>query len=354
MKTKLMMLAALVAAPAYADVTLETWGGSYSAAQLEAYTKPFTKESGVAVKIVDSEDPAGPLKVQTEAGNVTSDVFDVDSATALRMCEEGVLRPWRIEELPPGAGGEPAEADFLPGSMMECGVPMYMWSTIIAYDPEKFDTQPSTAADFFDVEKFPGKRGLPNNAKRTLYLALVADGVPGDQVFDVLRTPEGVDRAFAKLDTIKPHVVWWETGAQPGQLLADGEVTMATLYNGRLFTMNVDEGQDFRPIWDGQHLDTQVLVIPNDAPNMDEAVEFVKFATAAEQQAVFTQHISYGPVRKSSWPLVDVYKDGTTKMAEHMPTNEANLTNAVVDEPEFWADHGAELEERFSAWLVKS
>ncbi len=36
----------------------------------------------------------------------------------------------------------------------------------------------------------------------------------------------GVDRAFAKLDTIKDSVVWWEAGAQPPQLLADGEVVM--------------------------------------------------------------------------------------------------------------------------------
>ena len=84
-------------------------------------------------------------------------------------------------------------------------------------------------ADFFDIEKFPGKRGMRKLGKAMLEMALMGDGVPAAEVYDLLGTEEGVQRAFAKLDTIKDHVVWWEAGAQPPQLLADGEVSMTTV-----------------------------------------------------------------------------------------------------------------------------
>ena len=68
-------------------------------------------------------------------------------------------------------------------------------------------------------------------------------------------TPEGVDRAFAKLDTIKDEVIWWEAGAQPPQLLADGEVVMTTAYNGRIFNAMIEENQPFELFWPNQILD---------------------------------------------------------------------------------------------------
>ena len=103
-----------------------------------------------------------------------------------------------------------------------------IWANVFAYDTTKFPEGPTTVADFFDLEKFPGKRGLRKGAKAVLELALMGDGVPAAEVYSVLGTPEGVDRAFAKLDTIKSEVVWWEAGAQAPQLLADGEVANCT------------------------------------------------------------------------------------------------------------------------------
>ena len=225
---------------------------------------------------------------------------------------------------------------------------------MIAYDKSKIQGDPpATVADFFDTQKFPGKRGLPKSPKRTLYLALIADGVPAAEVYDVLATPEGVDRAFKKLDTIKGDVVWWEAGAQPMQLLADGEVAMTTVYNGRVFDAMIGEGKPFGVVWDGQYLEINAFVIPKDAPRPEAALEYVKFATGTQPLANQAKYISYGPARKSSGPLVGKYQDEKTDMAPHMPTTEANMATAVLDNPEFWADHDAELTERFSAWLAQ-
>ncbi len=356
MKKMLILSTALVAtgfAASAQEVVVVSWGGAYEASQVEAYNKPFTEKTGIKVTMVAADNPASPLKAQVEAGNVTADVFDIEVSDAIRLCDEGALVEIDPAILPPAPDGTPAVDDFVDGALRDCAVANIVWGTVIAYDTTKFPNgQPMTAADFFDLEGFPGKRGLPKNAKRTLYLALIADGVPAAEIYDVLGTDEGVARAFAKLDTIKDSVVWWEAGAQPPQLLADGEVTMSTVYNGRIFDAIVAEGKPFDIVWDGQYMDLDMFAIPKNSPNPEAAMEYLKFATDTERLAGQASYISYGPARKSSAALVGKYKDGVTDMAPHMPTNPENMQNAVLDDPEFWADHDVELNELFNAWLA--
>ncbi|MEL7239096.1 MAG: ABC transporter substrate-binding protein, partial [Planctomycetota bacterium] len=215
------------------EVTVMSWGGAYTKSQVEAYHKPFTEKTGVKVNSVDSDNPAKPIRTQVEAGNVTVDVADVEYSDAIRLCDEGLIEPIDTSGLPAAPDGTAAKDDFIEGALTDCAVANIVWSTVYAYDTTKFSgDKPSTIGDFFDTKKFPGKRGMRKNAKANLEMALMADGVPADKVYEVLGTAEGVDRAFKKLDTIKNDIVWWEAGAQPPQLLADGEVSMSTAYNG--------------------------------------------------------------------------------------------------------------------------
>ena len=288
-----------------------------------------------------------------EAGNVTVDVGDVEYADAIRLCDEGLLEPIDAAALPAGADGTAAVDDFLPGALTDCAVSTIVFSTVYGYDSTKFpDGGPTTIADFFNLEKFPGKRAMRKGAKANLEMALMADGVPAADVYATLGTPEGVDRAFAVLDKIKAETVWWEAGAQPPQLLADGEVAMSTAYNGRLFGAAVGEGKPFVTVWDGQVYEYDLFVIPKGAPNLEGAMEFVKFATSTQALADQAKWISYGPARKSSGALVGMYQDGKTDMAPHMPTSAENLTNALPSSYEFWVDRDSELNERFNAWLA--
>ena len=253
--------------------------------------------------------------------------------------------------MPPAPDGTPAEEDFLEGAITDCAIANIVWSTAVAYNTELLDGKPTSIADFFDLEKFPGKRGLRKTAKATLEMALMADGVPASEVYDLLETPEGVDRAFAKLDTIKDSIIWWEAGAQPPQLLADGEVVMSTAYNGRIFNAAVAEGQPFEILWDGQILDFDLFAIPKGAPNKENALKFIAFATDTQRLADQAKWISYGPARRSSSALVGKYIDGKTDMGPHMPTSPEALRNALVNNFEFWADRDTDPNERFNAWL---
>ena len=200
-----------------------------------------------------------------ETGNYKTHIVDAIPAYVATLCDEGMLESLDWEKL----GVTPD--DMLPGAAHECGIGTISWSTVYAYRSDVFsDDPPKTWADFWNVEKYPGKRGLwKSEPNATLEFALQADGVPADQVYEVLRSPGGVDRAFAKLDEIKDHVIWWNSGAEAPQLLADKEVVMTTGWNGRFYNAIVDDGQPFVLVWDGQGMDYDFWVIPAGHPEMD-------------------------------------------------------------------------------------
>ena len=162
MKTSLILGTALVlvaTASRAEEITVMSWGGTYSQSQVEAYQKPFTAETGITVISVDSDNPAIPVKAQVEAENVTTDVVDIEYADAIRLCDEGLLEEIDPAILPPAPDGTPATEDYLPQALHECATAIMVWSTVIAYNTEAFpDGAPTTVADFFDTEKFPGKR----------------------------------------------------------------------------------------------------------------------------------------------------------------------------------------------------
>ena len=335
------------------SITAVSWGGAYTKSQIEAYHKPWNAETGNTVVSEDYSGGLAEIKTQVETGSVTWDVVDVELSDAIRGCDEGLFEEIDHSVLPAALDGTSAVDDFIDGALHDCAVGNIVWSTLIAFDKTKYANEPTTMADFFNIDKFPGKRGMRKSPKAMLEMALMGDGVPAEEVYDLLNTDEGLDRAFAKLDTIKDHVVWWEAGAQPPQLLADGEVSMTIVWNGRIFNAIAAEGQPFGLVWDGQIWDLDLFVIPKGSPNKDLAMEFIKFSTGTKPLADQASWIPYGPLRASSLPLIGTFhEDDSINMIDHMPTTEKALTNALQNDFEFWADNAYELNERFNAWLI--
>jgi len=350
----LALLGVASAASAQDSITVVSWGGAYTKSQINAYHKPFAEQFGVTVNSEDYNGGLAQVRAQVEAGNVTWDLVDAELADAQIGCDEGILETFDHGDLPTAPDGTAATDDFIEGTLHECGIGTIVWSTVVAYDTSKFgDSQPSTLADFFDLEKFPGKRGLRKNPKVNLEWALMADGVPSEEVYDTLSTPEGVDRAFTVLDKIKSEVIWWEAGAQPPQMLADGEVVMTSVYNGRVFNAIAVEQKPFDIIWDNQVWDIDLWIMPKGAPNKEKAMEFIKFSTDTQRLADQAKWISYGPVRKSSVPLIGKHADADIEMGPHMPTAPDNFKTALQNDFLWWADNQDELTEHFNAWLVQ-
>ncbi len=345
----LALMIAAGTAQAQQSLTVVSWGGAYTRSQVEAYHKPFTKKTGIAITSEDYNGGMAQIKAQVESKNITWDVVDLETSDAIRGCDEGLLERVKPSMLPPAPDGTRAEEDFIPGTLLDCAVGEIVWSTVVAFDRTKFPKgkQPRTLRDFFNVERFPGKRGLRKSPRVNIEWALVVDGVPINQVYEVLATPEGVDRAFSVLDRIKPHVVWWEAGAQPPQLLADGEVVMTSAYNGRLYNAMFKEKKPFVIIWDAQVWDVDLWGIVKGTRNLAAALEFVKFSTDTKRLADQAKYISYGPVRRSSMEKVNA------KVKPHLPTSPDNFANSLQNDFDWWADNQQEMDERFTTWLAK-
>lgn len=338
-------VAALLAPTAQAadkTMTIATWGGAYQESQKKAYFIPFAAKDGVKILTDEWSGETAKLKGMVEADHVTWDVVDVEPTHALQGCDEGWLEKIDYAKL----GGKDK---FVPGSALDCAVGNVAFAYVMAYDAKKFPNGgPVTAADFWDVKKFPGARSMYKGPKSTLELALVADGVPVKDVYTVLATPEGVERAFKKLDAIKPNVkVWWAAGAQPPQLLSDGEVALTTSYNGRIYDAVTKDKKDFKISWDAALLEFDMWAIPKGAPHKDLAESFVTFAAQAGPNAEQTRYIPYGPAR------IDAAAKVEASMLPNLPTAPEHAGSSFAVDDRFWADHNEELTQRFNEWLAK-
>jgi putative spermidine/putrescine transport system substrate-binding protein len=337
------------------DLVVVSWGGAYTASQQGAYHEPYMA-ANPDIKIINDDSANGAvakLRAMQEANNVTWDLVDMVAADAILSCDEGLVDEIDFDTaLAPAPDGTPASADFGDLLVSPCFIPQIVYSTTFGYRTDLVgDNPPTSIADVFDLEKIPGKRALEKKAINNLEWALLADGVPADQVYDMLGTDEGVARAFAKLDTIKDQVIWWEKGAQTPQLLADGEVVIGSTYNGRLFSVIEEEKQPIAMMWDWQVFDLDGWVVPKDAPNKAEVMEYLKWATDTQRLADQAKFISYGPARASSAPLVGKHATLGIDMAPHMPTDPNNAKNTLLYNFNFWADNVDDLNERFTAWL---
>ena len=343
------------------NLNVVSWGGAYTASQQKAYHDPYMK-ANPDVKIVNHDLGSGglaKLRAEVESGKVTLDLIDMTADAAITACDEGLA-----EQIDPDTwlvaapDGTPASKDFFAGTLTiggtNCFIPQIVYSTTFGYRTDAFKgKQPSTLADVFDLKTFPGKRSLEKRPVANLEWALIADGVPVKDVYKVLGTEEGVARAFAKLDTIKDQVVWWTKGAQPPQLLADGEVVIASAYNGRLFSAIAEKKQPIAMLWDYQAFDLDGWVVPKGVKDLDAVKKYLRFATDTQRLADQAKYIAYGPARYSSAALVGKHAELGIDMKPHMPTDPANSKTVLVFDYVWWADHRAELNERFNAWLAK-
>lgn len=350
---------AMSSANAETTLTIVSWGGAYQNSQIKAYHEPYMAQNP-DVKILNDESSAeavAKLRAMNEAGNITWDVVDVVAADAIRLCDEGLAVEIDPDEwLAAAPDGTPASKDFGDLLVSPCFIPQIVYSTTFGYRTDKVgDTPPTDVCAVFDTDTYPGKRSLEKRPINNMEWALICDGVPIADVYDVLETAEGADRAFAKLDTIKDDVVWWSAGAETPQRLADGEVVMGSTYNGRLFSVIEEEKQPVAMLWDWQVFDLDGWIIPAGLPDdrMEVIKDYIKFATDTQRLADQAKYISYGPARQSSAPLVGKHADLGIDMAPHMPTDPKNATNTFLFNYEWWADNRDDLDAKFQAWLAK-
>jgi putative spermidine/putrescine transport system substrate-binding protein len=334
-------LAFMSAARAQEQLTIASAGGAWQKAQHDAWYVPFAQKMGIKFNEEETSEGMARLQAMVQAKNVTDDVATVDTAEVLSACDSGVLVKLDWSKIAP-------RENFLPGAARDCGMGLDVYGDILAYNTDVVKSDPPTSVlALFDTKRWPGKRGMQKIAANNLEWALEADGVPVDQVYKVLATKEGVDRAFRKLDTIKKDIVWWQAGAQPPQLLASHEVVMTTAWNGRIQNPIDKEHAPFKIVWNNEIIEYDMISIPKGSPHLDLAYKYLAFVAAPENNAKLGVFIPYGPVVK------DAVKFVPPDTLPKLPTAPDHMQNALPIDMEFWADYGQDLNKRFNDWLAK-
>jgi len=351
-----MLVGGAYVASAAKQLVVVSWGGAYSASQQQAYHDPYMK-GHADIKIINDDsanEAVAKLRAQNEAKNVTWDLVDVVASDAIRLCDEGLAMEIDHDKMLAAApDGTPASKDFGNLIVSKCFIPQIVYSTTFGYRTDKVKEKPTSVCDVFDLKKFPGKRSLEKRPINNVEWALICDGVDPKDVYKVLDTKEGRERALKKLDTIKSEVIWWSKGAQTPQLLADGEVVMGSTYNGRLFALIEEKKAPVAMLWDWQVFDLDGWIVPKGTKNLDEVMKYLRFATDTQRLADQAKYISYGPARKSSAPLVGKHAKLGIDMKPHMPTTPANAKTTLLYNYEWWADNRDDMDQQFQAWLAK-
>ena len=321
------------------DLTVVSWGGAYQDAQKEVYFEPFRKQTGIRLIDESWDGGIGVLRTQVQGGNANWDVVQVESEELEVGCDEGLFETLDFGRI----GGKER---YITEAVHPCGVGAIVYNFVLGYDRDKVKDAPKTWADFFDTRKYPGKRALRQGPKTNLEIALMADGVPPGQVYEVLKTNEGVDRAFRKLDSIKKDLIFWKSGAQPPQLLASGEVLFTSVYNGRIDAANRNDKRNFGIVWNQSLFTIDSWVILKGSPNTENAYKLIDFMGRAENQSKLPLKIAYGVTNK------DANKDIPPERLKDLPTSEENFRGTIEVSSEFWLENIDRLNERFSKWAA--
>jgi len=318
------------------SLTITSWGGSYQDAQRKAYYEPFSHKFGIKI-IEDSPADNSKIMAMVKAKNVTWDVVDAGSYKCDNLGEEGYLEELDFNIID--------NRDLLDGFWSKWHVATIAWSELLGYRTDVFSgaNVPTHCTDIWNVKKFPGRRSLRDNPIFNIPLALLADGMELHEIYPL--TEAKIQRAFNKLDEIKPHInVWWTQGAQPPQLLTDKEVVMATGWNGRISTLKKD-GVPVDVVFPGSQLVGDSWIIPKGAKKKELSMLFIAWASLPENNWELSTMIDYGPVNKRS------FKRLTDETLANMPISK--VEQSIICDFSWWAHNYSDMVERWREWKLQ-
>ena len=329
-------------------LTVMTWPGAYGRAQASAQMHPYAAQKNVDVRTALWDGDLAEVAAMVQKHAYKADVIDLELPAAVKACHQNLLEKIDPAILPPGADGTPANRDFVPGAVGPCWVGGMVYSQVMIYSPT-LKHIPATLADFFDPKKFPGRRALSRaSAKFNLEMALLADGVAPADVYTTLETPEGLDRAFAKLTALRP--IWAHDSADALEWVKNGRAVMAAVLNGDL-----GKDKEFTPgvIWEHQLYELDVFGIPAGNPNKDRALDFILYATGSRPLAGMANWVAFGPARHSAIALVKNNPETGLAMRPLLPTAPENFVQAFAINDGWWLAHGEAIAPRWQEFVSR-
>ncbi len=331
------------------EITFTSWTGPYMRSQMLGFVRPYEEETGNSVDVAHYGGGIDEIRDQVESANVIWDVVDLTQADSLRACKEGLLEELDGVALPDGAGGEAYRDDFVDGALNKCGIGVIVWATAFAHRTDlEGEGTPTTIADFFDTTKFPGKRAIRNDPSVIMEWALIADGVAPVDVYSLLETDEGLERALKKMEAIRPGLQIWKKAKAPIRLLNTGEVAMSMIWATTGATESKKEGSNYSMVWDGRVIELDLFGIPKGSQNKEAAIDFIKYASSSKSLARMAKLLPNGPTRKSSLALL------SEDVLNQLPNGPAYEDQAYIrSDAAWWSDNYARLKEAFDLWIFE-
>ena len=342
-RTILTVTACVAAFPAMAQdqdtVAYASYGGAYQEGVRKAILDHLPSDHNMTV--VDYVLSGGIRDIRTK---VKADAVDIDVAELYGgLCdlavEEDLIIPLDYSKIP-NASGIPEHL------RKDHWVGFTAYTTVLAYNTDVYgDNPPQNWADFFDIEKFPGTRATGMTTPATnLEMALLADGVPKDQVY-----PIDMDRAFAKWEEFKPNItVGWTTGAQATQLATSEEVDMLAIWAARIDAA-IEEGAPFAYALNDAVMDVECLVVPKNSPNPEGAMALINHLLDPNYQANLPDYIPYGPMNQDAFAQGLIPPEKAAKIV----TSTENLTKQLITDMAWWAKNNTEAQTRWDTTMMQ-
>ena len=304
-----------------------SYGGSFQRAQEKAWLTPYSRESGTKIR---QDSPTDYEKIQSMVENdrVIWDVVDVGNDFGLESTAD-LLEPLDYTVI----DKEP----ILKGYANEYRIACMLYANVLAYNTEQVKGTPVSWADFFDMGKFPGGRGLHKVPSETLEVALLGDGVPPAKLY-----PLDVERALGKLETIRDQIHWWEDAAHSQMHIASGEVALISAWNGRVQT-EINAGAPVEIQWNQNLQTADYLVVPKGTAKKEEAMKLIAYCVSARNNHRLSDYIEYAPINEESISKVD------PQVAPQLPT--AHRDVGVTYDAQWWDKNREAVTERFNEWV---
>ncbi len=299
-------------------------GGEYADSLEKCVNAPLLASDGI--KVVQ-ETPGGYAKMaaQAKSGVIVNTVTDGPTGDMYRQAAEGLLEPIDWAKLNPEPMFDEAKNPN--------GFGASYYSTIMAWRADA--KAPQNFVDFFDTEKFPGKRALPDYPEFVLAFAAMGDGMTPEEVSKGL----DLDRAFKTLERIKKDVIWWQSGAQPAQLLKDNEVQYAIAWSGRVLGQ---EGVD--STYNQGMLDISWWTVAKGITDAqrDMLYTWLRKQTNAEVQKCLLDFLPY------PGPSPELAKIVSPEVLKTFPTSDENKKVQWLMPGQWWYDNAKDVEKRWN------
>lgn len=331
------LVAACFAGAQARELNVAVRAGTPAEGVRKAIAAPFANATAIPVKVSSWGGGTAALTAQLKAANNDWDVVELNPEELATACGAGLL-----EKLDWSAIG--GKAHYLPQGVSDCGVGAVLTTMVLAWDRGKSAAAPNWA-DFWDVAKFPGKRGLYKGVEGNLEFALIADGVAPADVYKVLATSDGVERAFHKLDQLKPYIVWWDNGAQAAHILRSGDVLMTTAPASEIVTVDRQEHRNFGVQWNAGLYEVESWAVPKGDIDLRQAEQYLYFAGMPAVEARFFDASGLSGLAKGTNDFL------SPEMQALSATMPANMKGAVQIDQGFWHANLAKLQQRFDAWM---